>query len=132
MQQLEHQRQVIYDMMQNDRQYIDELTELFGDYSEDTASSRGFASMSQDSADELNGRFSAVQIAAENIGSQVISIYSQMLLMSQTQTSSNNYLQEIRNMMITGNSYLEDIAKYSKQIYLDFATKLDDITTNTK
>lgn len=132
MQQLEHQRQVIYDMMQNDRQYIDELTERFGDYSEDTASSRGFASMSQDSADELNGRFGAVQIAAENIGSQVISIYSQMLLMSQTQTSSNNYLQEIRNMMITGNSYLEDIAKYSKQIYLDFATKLDDITTNTK
>lgn len=132
MQQLEHQRQVIYDMMQNDRQYIDELTKRFGDYSEDTASSRGFASMSQDSADELNGRFSAVQIAAENIGSQVISIYSQMLLMSQTQTSSNNYLQEIRNMMITGNSYLEDIAKYSKQIYLDFATKLDDITTNTK
>ena len=132
MQQLEHQRQVIYDMMQNDRQYIDELTERFGDYSEDTASSRGFASMSQESADELNGRFSAVQIAAENIGSQVISIYSQMLLMSQTQTSSNNYLQEIRNMMITGNSYLEDIAKYSKQIYLDFATKLDDITTNTK
>lgn len=96
------------------------------------ASSKGFAAMSQDVGQELNGRFTAVQIAAENIGVQVISIYSQMLLMSQTQTSSNNYLQEIRNMMVTGNSYLEDIAKYSKKIYLDFATKLDDITTNTK
>lgn len=96
------------------------------------ASSKGFQAMSQDTGNELNGRFTAVQIAAENIGVQVISIYSQMLLMAQTQTSSNTYLMEIRNMMITGTSYLEDIAKYSKKIYNDFATKLDDITTNTK
>ena len=96
------------------------------------ASSKGFAAMSQDVGQELNGRFMAVQIAAENIGTQVISIYSQMLLMSQTQTNSNNYLQEIRNMMVTGNSYLEDIAKYSKKIYLDFASKLDEMIDNTK
>ena len=102
-----------------------------GNYKQE-ASSKGFQAMSQDTGEELNGRFTALQIAGENIAANVISIFAQMQLITQTQTSSNTYLQEIRNMMITGNSYLEDIAKYSKKIYLDFATKLDDITTNTK
>ena len=88
--------------------------------------------MSQDAGEELNGRFTALQIAGESIAAQAISIYSQMMVMSQVQVSSNTYLSEIRNMMITCNSYLEDIAKYSKKIYLDFTTKLDDLIDNTK
>lgn len=113
----------------------DTLKDVFGwnsgNYKQE-ASSKGFQAMSQDTGEELNGRFTALQIAGESIAANVISIFAQMQLITQTQTSSNTYLQEIRNMMITGNSYLEDIAKYSKKIYLDFATKLDDITTNTK
>ncbi len=96
------------------------------------ASSKGFKAMSQDTGDELNGRFTAMQISNDSIAAQAISIYTQMIAMTAIQTSSNNCLIEIRNMMITGNSYLEDIAKYSKKIYIDFSTKLDDITTNTK
>ena len=96
------------------------------------ASSKGFQAMSQDTGEELNGRFTALQISGDIIAEQVISIYTQMIAMTAIQTSSNNCLIEIRNMMITGNSYLEDIAKYSKKIYIDFSTKLDDITTNTK
>lgn len=113
----------------------DTLKDVFGwnsgNYKQE-ASSKGFQAMGQDVGEELNGRFTALQIAGESIAANVISIFAQMQLITQTQTSSNTYLQEIRNMMITGNSYLEDIAKYSKKIYLDFATKLDDITTNTK
>lgn len=96
------------------------------------ASSKGYQIMSQDEGEELNGRFTALQISGDIIAEQVISIYTQMIAMTAIQTSSNNCLIEIRNMMITGNSYLEDIAKYSKKIYIDFSTKLDDITTNTK
>ena len=96
------------------------------------ASSKGFQAMSQDVGQELNGRFTALQIAGESVAAQAISIYTQLLAMSQVHTSSNTFLSEIRNMMITGNSYLEDIAKYSKKIYLDFATKLDDIVNHTK
>lgn len=113
----------------------DTLKDVFGwnggDYKQES-SSKGFQAMSQDTGEELNGRFTALQIAGESIAANVISIFAQMQLITQTQTSSNIYLQEIRNMMITGNSHLEDIAKYSKKIYLDFAMKLDDITTNTK
>lgn len=113
----------------------DTLKDVFrwnsGDYKQE-ASSKGFQAMGQDVGEELNGRFTALQIAGESVAAQVISIYSQMIVISQIQVSSNTYLSEIRNMMIDGNSYLEDIAKYSKKIYIDFATKLDDITTNTK
>lgn len=113
----------------------DTLKDVFrwnsGEYKQE-ASSKGFQAMGQDVGEELNGRFTALQIAGESVAAQVISIYSQMIVISQIQVSSNTYLSEIRNMMIDGNSYLEDIAKYSKKIYIDFATKLDDITTNTK
>jgi hypothetical protein len=47
----------------------DELAEVTGyeQSSQTTASSKGFTAMSQDSADELNGRFTALQISAEAI-----------------------------------------------------------------
>lgn len=101
------------------------------EYKQET-SSNGFKAMSQDTGDELNGRFTALQISGESIAAQAISIYTQMIAMAAIQTSSNYCLIEIRNMMITGNSYLEDIAKYSKKIYLDFAGKLDEVIDNTK
>ena len=96
------------------------------------ASSKGFASMSQDTGEELNGRFTALQIAGESINNQVILITSQLVAMAELQTGCNSYLSEIRNMMIQGNSFLEDIAKYSKRIYLDFQEKIEDIVKNTK
>lgn len=101
------------------------------EYKQET-SSNGFKAMSQDTGDELNGRFTALQISGDSIAAQAISIYTQMIAMTAIQTSSNYCLVEIRNMMITGNSYLEDIAKYSKKIYLDFAGKLDEVIDNTK
>jgi len=41
--------------------YHDLMKEFFGDDAEREATKKGFASMSQDSADELNGRFTAIQ-----------------------------------------------------------------------
>lgn len=101
------------------------------DYTQE-ASNRGFASMSQDTGEELNGRFTALQIAGESINNQVILINSQLVTMAELQTGCNSYLNEIRNIMIQGNSFLEDIAKYSKRIYLDFQEKIEDIVKNTK
>lgn len=113
----------------------DTLKDVFGwnggDYKQE-ASSKGFQSMSQETAEELNGRFTALQIAGESIAANVISIFAQMQFITQTQTSSNNYLQEIRNMMITSNSYLEDITKYSKGIYNEFGAKIDALNQKTE
>ena len=96
------------------------------------ASSKGFQAMSQDVGEEMNGRLTALQIAGETIAAQAVNIYAEMLNLTQVSTSSNAYLSDMRNMMITGNSYLEDIAKYSKKMYLDFTVKLDDLVTQTK
>ena len=152
MQQLEHQRQVIYDMMQNDRQYIDELTERFGDYSEDTASSRGFASMSQDSADELNGRFGAVQVAIEQIRSteemvraaeecQIAaqermaaateSIQAELSLISANGQQSAQDIAEIRGLSLAALNHLSGIERNTQELF-NISSKLSDIERNLR
>ena len=100
--------------------------------SSQTATSGGWSSMGQDTADELNGRFTALQIAGESIAKNMTTTISQMESIVTLGISTNGAVLEIRNMMIMTNSYLEDIAKYSKLTYNDFGTKLDDMNRRLK
>lgn len=100
--------------------------------SSQTATSGGWASMGQDTADELNGRFTALQIAGESIAQNMAVTISQMESIVTLGISTNGAVLEIRNMMIMTNSYLEDIVKYSKLTYNDFGTKLDDMIRRLK
>nr|DAG28940.1 MAG TPA: tail tape measure protein [Caudoviricetes sp.] len=100
--------------------------------SSQTATSGGWASMGQDTADELNGRFTALQIAEESIAQNMTTTISQMESIVTLGISTNGAVLEIRNMMIMTNSYLEDIVKYSKLTYNDFGTKLDDMNRRLK
>lgn len=100
--------------------------------SSQTATSGGWASVGQDSIDELNGRFTALQIAGESISSNMLTTVAQMETIVATGISTNGAVLEIRNMMIMTNSYLEDIVKYSKLTYNDFGTKLDDMNRRLK
>lgn len=100
--------------------------------SSQTATSGGWASMGQDTADELNGRFTSLQIAGESIAQNMTTTISQMESIVTLGISTNGAVLEIRNMMIMTNSYLEDIVKYSKLTYNDFGTKLDDMNRRLK
>ena len=100
--------------------------------SSQTATSGGWASMGQDTADELNGRFTALQIEGESIAQNMTTTISQMESIVTLGISTNGAVLEIRNMMIMTNSYLEDIVKYSKLTYNDFGTKLDDMNRRLK
>lgn len=100
--------------------------------SSQTATSGGWASMGQETADELNGRFTALQIAGESIAQNMTTTISQMESIVTLGISTNGAVLEIRNMMIMTNSYLEDIAKYSKLTYNDFGSKLDDMNRRLK
>ena len=100
--------------------------------SSQTATSGGWASMGQDTADELNGRFTALQIAGESIAQNMTMTISQMESIVTLGISTNGAVLEIRNMMIMTNSYLEDIVKYSKLTYNDFGAKLDDMNRRLK
>lgn len=55
---LERDKQAIFDDMANDREM---LNSIIGDASGQSATSKGFAAMSQDTGDELNGRFTDIQ-----------------------------------------------------------------------
>lgn len=100
--------------------------------SSQTATSGGWASMGQETADELNGRFTALQIAGESIAQNMTTTISQMESIVTLGISTNGAVLEIRNMMIMTNSYLEDIVKYSKLTYNDFGSKLDDMNRRLK
>lgn len=104
----------------------------YADTYEQEASSKGFQAMSQDLGEELSGRFTAVQIAGENISAQMLVVVATMNSLAAFSGSTNGAVIEIRNLMIMTNSYLEDVVKYAKLLYNEFGEKLDDIVNNTK
>ena len=96
-----------------------------------SASSKGFQVMSQDTGEELNGRFTALQIAGEEIKNAMLNTLAVAQAISSFAKDNNTMLTEIRNLMISSNGHLESINKYTKLIY-KFGDKLDEIAKNTK
>ena len=96
-----------------------------------SASSKGFQTMSQDTGEELNGRFTALQISNEEIKSQMINVVVGIGSLVSISTEGNATLDNILNQHVITNGYLEDIVKYTKPI-LELGSKLDKIVDNTK
>ena len=95
-------------------------------------SSSSVGTITQDQASELNGRFTALQIAGENINNNVVQVVAYMQNIAELGISTNGAVLEIRNMMIMTNSYLEDMVSYAKLTYNDFGSKMDDICSKLK
>nr|DAX65779.1 MAG TPA: Tape measure domain protein [Caudoviricetes sp.] len=91
----------------------------------------GFASMSQETGDELNGRFTALQISNEEIKNSMFFIMGNLSSLCTNTSNGNILLSEMRNLAVMSNGHLEDIAKYTK-VLLGFGEKLDNIAYNTK
>lgn len=96
------------------------------------ATSGGWQSMGQETADELNGRFTALQIAGEQAKVNTDLIVSAVNTLVAKTDANFSAVSEVRNMMIMTNSYLEDIRKYNKLTYEEFGSKLDDIKMSLK
>lgn len=124
-------QQIIKDMMA-DR---DEMIQSFGwdtsSASSQEGTSKGFAAMSQDTGEELNGRFTALQISNEEIKNSMLLILGSLSSLCTTTSDGNILLMEMRNLAIMSNGHLEDIAKYTKTM-LSFGDKLDNIDRNTQ
>lgn len=128
------------DIVKRGLEIRDELADLTG-YEETAMSSgksRGFAAMSQDVGEELNGRFTAMQIAMEGIRTniyvnteQISNIVNNLTALANLGIDRNEMLSDIRGMMFNSTNYLEDIAKYAKEQYQYLVTKIDRITSNT-
>lgn len=91
----------------------------------------GFTSMSQETGDELNGRFTALQMSNEEIKSSMFFVMGNLSSLCTNTSNGNLLLTEMRNLAIMSNGHLEDIAKYTK-VLLGFGEKLDNIAYNTK
>lgn len=70
------------------------------------ATAGAFQTMSQDTASELNGRFTALQIAGENILLESRGIHADTSAMAVS-------VEDIRNLTMLSMGHLEDIAKYT-------------------
>lgn len=99
---------------------------------EQEASSGGWQSMGQETAEELNGRFTALQMSGERISEGIVTTIATLTALSATVTGNSITLVEIRNLMIMNNAFLEDILAANKEYYKKFDTKLDKIVTQTK
>lgn len=95
------------------------------------SSQKGFASMSQETGEELNGRFTALQISNDEIKNSMLFVLGTLSSLYVTASDRNILLSEMRNLALMSNGHLEDIAKYTKPL-LRFGEKLDKIEQNTK
>ncbi len=100
-------------------------------YEQDT-SSGGWQTMGQETADELNGRFTALQMSGERISEGIVTTIATLTALSATVTGNSITLVEIRNLMITNNAFLEDLLSVNREYYKNFDKKLDKIAVNTK
>ena len=98
---------------------------------EQKSTAEGFETMSQDTATELNGRFTALQLSGEEIKNQMISAVISLNSLLSVSTNSNSILNNILNQHVITNSYLEDIAKYTK-LLIDIKSDIAQVNRNTK
>lgn len=98
-----------------------------------SASTGGWEAMGQDTAQELNGRLTALQIAGENVSQQMLAVALSVSTIVTITTEGNTALNNILNQHVITNSYLEEVVKYTKllnDIKSDIYTmKRDGITT---
>ena len=98
---------------------------------EQKSTAGGLETMSQDTATELNGRFTALQLSGEEIKNQMISAVISLNSLLSVSTNSNSILNNILNQHVITNSYLEDIAKYTK-LLIDIKSDIAQVNRNTK
>lgn len=104
----------------------------YDNYTQQSGDSGGFEAMSQDTAEELSGRFTMLQITAQNIHIDVLSLLNKMDTSIAISTVRNTLLQEVVTIMNRSTSYLEDIAADTRRIRNEFSEKIDEMNTRLR
>lgn len=94
------------------------------------ATSGGYETMSEDTGQELNGRFTAIQDSNERIAQSMESYITSMQGIMVVNKEGNTILSNILIQHVLTNEYLDDITLYTKEMRT-FGEKLDKIVTNT-
>ena len=104
----------------------------YDNYTQKSGDSGGFEAMSQDTAEELSGRFTMLQITTQNIHIDVLSLLNKMDTSIAISTVRNTLLQEVVTIMNRSTSYLEDIAADTRRIRNEFGEKIDEMNTRLR
>lgn len=120
MEELRKQYEEIVDAAVAERDKLAEIFGWTGEATQQSASSRGFQAMSQDTGEELNGRFTALQIAGEEIKNQSI-----------VQSQSLNILNTRIDTISSTSSDIRDIASETRDIIANSYLELVQISENT-
>ena len=94
---------------------------------EQDASKGSWQSLGEETGQELNGRFAALQVSGEKIADGIEQTVTMLTVISTLSQERNTTVAEIRNLMIFTNAYLEDILKCNKEYYAEFKRQLDKI-----
>ena len=113
-----------------DRKAWEQIVGGGGTSTSQESSKKGFATMSQDSADELNGRFTALQIAGEEIKNQMMAVVMGINSLTSISSIGNEVLNNILTQHVITNSYLDDITKYTKLLN-DIKADISEVRLNT-
>lgn len=121
--------------MEELKKKTDNLASYMG-YSDENAAQKatanGVSFITFEQASNIIALTTAGNISRDQTKELVTSIVSNIASLSSFSSSTSATIVEIRNLMITNNSYLEDILKNSKNIYNVFSSKIDDINRNLK
>lgn len=98
--------------------------------SQDT-SSNGFQTMSQDTGEELNGRFTAIQMDTSIIRETLSTIQVNMGTLNQSALAIKQQTEETKNISLMAIDHLENIAKNTHQLY-EMNERLGKIEKNTR
>lgn len=120
MEELRKQYEEIVDAAVAERDKLADIFGWTGEATHQSASSKGFQSMSQDTGEELNGRFTALQIAGEEIKNQNIA-----------QSQSLSILNTRIDTISSTSSNIRDIASETRDIIASSYLELVQISENT-
>lgn len=114
-----------------DRKAWEQIVGGGGTFTSQGSSKKGFATMSQDSADELKGLFTALQITGEEIKNQMMAVVMGINSLTSISSIGNEVLNNILTQHVITNSYLDDITKYTKLLN-DIKADISEVRVNTK
>lgn len=114
---------------QKQRDYIAQITG-YAETSSQQGSTKGFNAMDQDTASELNGRFTALQASGESISTAMQNSLSQLIDMNITISNGVGILDDIRTLHALANSMLSDVVTNTNPLR-ELNEKIDKLIHNT-
>ena len=102
-----------------------------GEASNQSGTKKGFEAMNQETASELNGRFTAMQLNSEQIKVSVLDIGVDVKTIRGHIQANSAALDEIRNVSVLALGHLEDISRNTYELF-EINERLGKIEKNTR